>query len=230
MDVDLGLLYGKARERITGLVLEAGPSRWNDVVPAAPDWQVHDVVGHLRGVVEDALSGNMAGAPGDAWTAAQVERNRLKDVRVLLDEWTTDAPAFEGFLSSAGVMGAAGVIDVHTHEQDLRGALGEPATLPDDFARWALAVLVEGRAQAVAEAGLPALRAVTHEGDELGAADAPSVLRSSRFELFRTLLGRRSAAQVAALIDAAGGVEADAYVGALCVFGPRTEPLVEPTP
>lgn len=231
MDVDPGALYAQARQRITDLVQEVGPAHWMDEVPAVPGWNVHDVVAHLRGIVEDALAGNMAGAPGEAWTAAQVERGRVQDVRTLLDGWTNDAPAFEAFLSQAGPMGAAGAIDIHAHEHDLRGALTRPSELPDDAARWILATVLGGRLDAVASAGLPPLRVETDEGDAHGPPDAPSVLRASRFELFRAVLGRRSTEQIASMLaEVADGADRSAYVGPLCVFGPRTEDLVEPRP
>ncbi len=73
MDHDLGQLYESARVRITGM-LDGADDSLN--VAATPEWTVHDVIAHLSGVVEDALSGNLDGVTTDPWTAAQVERGR----------------------------------------------------------------------------------------------------------------------------------------------------------
>ena len=74
MIVDLGVLYGAARRRISALVAAPGLDD-GAVVPATPEWTVHDVIAHLSGIAVDGTTGNMEGAPGDAWTAAQVARN-----------------------------------------------------------------------------------------------------------------------------------------------------------
>ena len=77
--VDLGVLYRAARERISALVSEPGIDPLL-VVPATPAWNVHDVVAHVSGIAVDGTTGNMAGAPGDEWTAAQVARNADRTV------------------------------------------------------------------------------------------------------------------------------------------------------
>jgi uncharacterized protein (TIGR03083 family) len=228
MDPDLGDLYRQARGRITDLVLALDPSEYWETVPATPDWTIHDVVAHLRGIVEDAIAGNMDGAPGDAWTAAQVERGRDVDTQVLLADWNADAPFIEAVLSGPGGSGvSSAVFDIHTHELDLLGALGRPLDLPDEAGRWLTAGLADELVSAAQRRGLPTLRVVTGEGDEIGPADAATVLRVSRVELFRSRLGRRSRAQVAVLDW--GGADPTPYLQDLAIFGPREDPLVELT-
>jgi uncharacterized protein (TIGR03083 family) len=179
MSYDLGVSYKAARERVTALVEGADAAL---VVPATPAWTVHDVLAHLAGVTEDAAAGNMAGAPGDDWTAAQVERGRGRAEGDLLALWAEHAPRMEGLLSSPhGAMASAAVMDVHCHEADLRHALGLAAELPADFLGWAGATMRERFATQVIEAGLPAV--------EIGAGD---------FEWFRGRLGRRTEAEVCA--------------------------------
>jgi uncharacterized protein (TIGR03083 family) len=179
MSIDLGKAYGAARQRICALVSDdvAGVA-----VPATPEWNVHDVVAHVVGVAEDAATGNMAGAPGDEWTAAQVERGTSKTLTEMLAQWDLHGPIVESFLSSpAGESAAAALFDIHTHEADLRNALGLPAEMPAEMITWLGAAMRDGLAAAVAEAGLRPV--------DVGASD---------FELFRARLGRRTVDEVCA--------------------------------
>jgi len=223
-DVDLGGLYRSARQRITGLLTGGSGDLGRRPVPATPSWTVHDVIAHLRGVVEDALRGNTAGVATDPWTAAQVERHRGTTLADLLAQWAAEAPLVEAFLSSPdGARAERAVIDVHTHEADLRGALGLPPELPAPYGPWMVARLAAGVIDACASSGLPPLRIETVEGDAAGPATAEVVLRISRHELHRAVLGRRSREQVVAY-DWRGADPAP-YAANLAVFGPRTEPL-----
>lgn len=95
--IDLGQAYQQARLRICALVDNEDAGL---MVPATPEWRVHDVVAHLVGITEDALSGNMDGVTTDAWTAAQVERGRSKSVAELIEMWSSNAPLVEAVLSS----------------------------------------------------------------------------------------------------------------------------------
>lgn len=227
MTADLGALYRACRERITDTVLSADPSEWNLTVPATPEWTIHDVIAHLRGVVGDAIAGNMEGAPGDVWTAAQIARGANDDTQVLLEDWATEAPVFEGVLTASGGEGmvSSAVFDVHTHELDILGALRRPLTVPDAAGSWMTARLATGLVEVAAAAGLPALRVVTREGDDIGAADAVAVLTTTRVDLIRARFGRRSRAQVAALDW--GGADPTPYLDIYAIFGPRPDPLVE---
>ena len=177
MSYDLGASYRAARERISALLSGTDTTQR---VPATAGWAMHDVLAHLAGVTEDAATGNMTGAPGDAWTAAQVARGAGRADAELLATWAEHAPALEGLLSSPhGAAVSAAVMDVHCHEADLRHALGLAAELPADFLAWAAAAMRDRLAAQVAEAGLPAV--------EVAADD---------FEWFRGRLGRRTEAEV----------------------------------
>lgn len=69
---------------------EAG---WATTVPCSPEWTARDVLSHVSGIPDDALAGRTEGAPGEAWTAAQVERNRPFSVDELLDRWFGFGPS-----------------------------------------------------------------------------------------------------------------------------------------
>jgi uncharacterized protein (TIGR03083 family) len=123
VDRDFGQAYRFAREEIARVV----DGRDDGVrVPATPLWSVHDVIAHVAGVVEDGRQGNFDGAPGEAWTAAQVRRGAHKSTAQLLAEWAEGAPALEESLT-AGTASWHSTLDVVTHLCDLANAYGVPA-------------------------------------------------------------------------------------------------------
>ena len=226
MSTDLGGLYAAARGRITSILAELPPKAEGQVCPATPEWTVHDVLAHLRGITEDVRTGNLDGVTTDPWTAAQVQRHRETTMAELLAGWAADAPLVEAVLSAPGGEAVQrAVFDIHAHEADLRGALGMPGELPDEFGAWAAPIFAESLIAKACEHGLPEVQIVTHEGDHMGSANAPTVLRVSRFELFRSQLGRRSAGQVAAYDW--GTTDPSPYLAHYFVFGPRIDDLAE---
>ncbi|MEI7617005.1 MAG: maleylpyruvate isomerase family mycothiol-dependent enzyme [Actinomycetota bacterium] len=222
----LGLLYASARARITAMTAGLSDDAAAQTCPATPEWTVHDVVAHVRGITEDVRTGNLEGVTTDPWTAAQVARHQKTSLSDLLAGWAQDAPLLESVLSSGDPdVPIRAVFDLYAHEADLRGALGLEPSLPDDFGRWAIPIMAGGLVATVQTTDLPAVRVLTTEGDEIGPSDAPVTLRASRFELFRSLLGRRSAAQVAAYNW--GDVDPTPYLKHFFVFGPRDTDLVD---
>ena len=207
MSVDPGVLYRTCRERITALVRAPGVDE-SMVVPATPEWTVHDVIAHLSGIAEDATSGNMVGAPGDVWTAAQVARGKDRSLAELLDQWTTLAPFMEAVFSSPeGAPRLNGVFDVHTHEADLRNAFGLPVDVPADFVAWVAAMFRAGFADAVAAAGLP-----------------PVTVEASDLEWFRGRLGRRTEDEVRAY---GWSADPEPYLDTWFIFGRARQSLGE---
>jgi uncharacterized protein (TIGR03083 family) len=205
MSVDLGAMYRGARIRIGEMVSD-------DVghlpVAATPDWDVHDVVAHLTGIVDDALSGNMEGAPGDAWTAAQVARGHGRSVAEMVARWHEQAPMVEMMLSSPeGASRSAAVVDIHTHECDLLAALGLPVSVPDDVLAWIGESFRDGFASAAADAGLP-----------------PISVDVSDLELFRSRLGRRTIDEVRAY---AWSSDPEPYLDHWFIFGRAARSLGE---
>ncbi|HAP77173.1 MAG TPA: hypothetical protein DCR14_13945, partial [Acidimicrobiaceae bacterium] len=178
------------------------------VVPATPEWTVQNVIGHLSGISVDGVNGNMAGAPGDEWTAAQVERNRGRSIEELVDEWSQYGPLMEGFLSGpGGQMAGAAVMDIHTHEADLRHALGLPFEVPAEFLAWAGPQMRDGFHEQVAAAGLD-----------------PVDLDVDDLTLFRARLGRRTEDEVR---NYRWSAEPSPYLGAFFIFGRAARSLGE---
>ena len=121
---DLARLYRDTRERLTSLVAGLDGEALAAPVPACPGWQVQDVVAHLAAIVEDALAGRLTGPPSEEETAVQVARYKGLPMTQTLAGWTTGAPRFEEIISAFDIPPA--VIDVASHEQDIRGALSLP--------------------------------------------------------------------------------------------------------
>ena len=175
MDVDtadLAGMYRATRERLTGLVAGLDQTQLGIPVPASPGWSVADVMGHLAAIPEDALAGRLTGPPSEAETAIQVERFRGRPMAQTLAGWTDNAPRFEEIVAAFKVWPA--VIDVASHEQDIRGAVGQPGLRDTEVIRrlagWLvsqlrtpvpLRVTVEGTRFQVGPEGEPALELST---------------------------------------------------------------------
>lgn len=217
----IGEHYRASRRRLTGLLRAATPDDWQVPVPACPGWDVHDVVAHLTAVVVDANAGRLTGPPPPAVTAEQVARYRAVPPDALLAEWEAGAADFERAITALHIWPAA--IDVGSHEQDVRSALGRPGARDG-----ALVVEVARRLVEQLDCGVPLAVTFTDVGGTARSAAGegePLTLRTTAFEVFRFRLGRRTRAQVAAL-DWTPPPPA-AVLDGLFVFGPASRPVVE---
>jgi uncharacterized protein (TIGR03083 family) len=216
--VDLAGLYRDTRERLTALVSGLDGAALATPVPACPGWEVQDVVAHLAAVVEDALAGRLTGPPSEAETAVQVARYKGRPMTQTLTGWTTGAPQFEEAISAFNIPPA--VIDVASHEQDIRGALGLPGARDNEAIQQMAGWLLE-------RLRTPVPVCVTVEDAEFRAgpqAEPVLGLRTTRFEAFRWRMGRRSRDQLAAL-DWSG--DPAPVLDHLVVFGPARTDVIE---
>jgi uncharacterized protein (TIGR03083 family) len=223
--LDLGADYRTAREEVAALIRTLAPEQLAAEVPACPGWSVHDVVSHLTGVANDAVNGRLRGMPEPAQTAAQVAERAATPTSIVLREWERTASQYEAVLSKASSSSVATVVDVVVHEQDIRGAVGLPGNRANPLIDRAVERTLEHFASKVESAGLPAV--VVRDGDEVisGSAEAPVAYRTSVFEAFRAVYGRRSRSQIERRFS--GADEPGAYVPLLCVFGPAEEDIIE---
>jgi uncharacterized protein (TIGR03083 family) len=204
--IDPGGLYTDAQGRIATLARSLPADAFDRPVPACPGWRVHDLLAHLAGVAADFASGNMEGAPGDAWTAAQVDARRAWSLTQVLDDWAEATVTLAAALHQAGERAPAPpLFDLATHEQDLRGAVGAPRWHDDAMVAWGVPRIVRMLGRTLPEHGCPPLvlrvDGVEHTVGGLDrAGDAPTLgLDLSAFELFRSVFGRRSEAQLRTL-------------------------------
>jgi uncharacterized protein (TIGR03083 family) len=200
--VDCGRLYGEKRLELMALVRSLTADERATMVPATPAWSVQDVVAHVVGIAADLNALRFGGDDDpDAWTAAQVSTRRGRSVAELDDEWEREAVRFEEGLRLLGYeTGSHFVGDLLQHSQDVRAALGRDRLDDDEALAVGLDHYLDTFHTTLTTAAAGSV-VVSVEGETwtLGAGPEVASLATSRFELFRTLGGRRSAAQVAAL-------------------------------
>lgn len=195
---EVGAAYTGCFERITALTRGLDAEAAAALVPTCPAWSVHDVLAHVAGVVDDALAGRLDGVATDPWTAAQVDARRGRPVDDILDEWAANAPAFASVLDGIGESGRQAVLDVTTHEHDIRTALAAPGARDSDGVQVGFGWLVPRFVGAADEHGI-AVRVAVDEGPSWGDGGAGVTLRGERFELMRAMTGRRSLDQLRGL-------------------------------
>ncbi len=186
--------YRELRLRVSDVIGQTDASALARPAPATPGWRVHDVVAHLVGVPDDVVNGRLEGIASDPWTQAQVDKRIGCSPAEMLAEWEATAPAFEALLAGApGEIAGQALFDAATHEHDLRHAVGAPGARESD----AIAVGWEWIVDARTRQGGNALCFVI-DGDEQvsGTGDVVATIEAPRFELFRAVSGRRSAAEI----------------------------------
>jgi uncharacterized protein (TIGR03083 family) len=218
-EFDLAGLYRDTRARLAGLVAELDDAALATAVPACPGWAVRDVVAHVAAVAEDAVAGRITGIPSDEHNAGQLARLADAGANDLLELWAASAAQFEEIIGAFGVWPA--VIDVASHEQDIRGALGRPGARDCDAIR-------QGAVHLLNILSVPvALRVVLEDGEHLVGPDGDAAgltLSTTRFETFRWRMGRRSRAQLAGL-NWSG--DPALVLSHLCFFGPAGTDVIE---
>lgn len=221
---DLGALYRETRARLAELICGLDAADLGTRVPACPEWTVRDVLAHLVSIPEDAAAGRLTGIPTEEFTAQQVARFAGLPVPEILARWAASAPDFEQAVAAREVWPA--VIDLATHEQDVRGAVGQPGARD-------CAAIRQGIERLLTSIESPVRLRITTEdgtylaGPEVGAesTDGPLTLSTTRFEAFRWRMGRRSLAQLAAMTWSAEPPEG--LLRQLAIFGPAATDVRE---
>jgi uncharacterized protein (TIGR03083 family) len=222
---DYAQAYSALRSRVSDLVRTADPEQLERLAPAAPEWRVRDLVAHLSGITADVNAGNLDGVATDAWTARQVDTRRDWSIEQLLEEWDTEGAKVEAVMSSFPEVAIGQMTcDAATHEQDVRGGLERSGARDCDAVvigcDWGLQVLA-----GVADPADATLHVETGAGTTtVGTGTRQIGVRVDRFELFRTMTGRRSLEQIRSF-----GWDGDpaAELLVLPLFTPRATPLVE---
>ena len=193
-------LYADVRVRLSDLVRDLPDDRARTPVPGCPGWTVHDVVAHATGIVADVNAGNLDGATTDPWTDAQVAARRNRATADVLDEWAREAATFEPRLDEVPkALSRTLLIDLVTHEHDVRGALRLPGGRDTEAYAVARKGYAVGLAKALEERGLPGLRLDAPDWQfDAGPEPRVTVRAPDSFELFRALAGRRGLPQVLA--------------------------------
>ena len=190
---DHGEIWLATRQRVRDLLAGRTPAEMDRPVPAMPGLTVRDVLSGLLATGADALDGDLHatyGTPGGG---------RAPDARAgaeLLSAWDAQAAGVAALVRDDPRAGRL-LIDLVTHEHDLRGALDCPGARADDAVAIAVELLAREFAARMRGAGAPALRLTCEQwGYETAPPPCHAILVADRFELFRGFTGRRSAAEV----------------------------------
>lgn len=216
--------YTEAVESFVGFARTLTPEDWATPVPCTPLWTARQVLSHVSGLPDDGIAGRMEGAPGEAWTASQVERNADLSVDELLDRLLSHYELFAGVLDE--IDEGRPPFDCHSHEHDIRHAVAKPGNrdtaIIDDAAHLFPLTLSD----------LAGRLTITYDDGsvrEVGAVDASAAatLSISKFDMFRSRLGRRTPAQVRALDWDGDAAVIDEAIANWFVFGPSDVEIVE---
>lgn len=197
---DIARHYRAAHERLASFAFGLSAEQADTSVPGTPGWSVHDVLAHLAAIPTDGLAGRISGVPSDEQTATQVAERKDRDIAQLLDEWSPNVPAMcDG--AQAGLVPPNLAVDVLTHEQDIRGALGAPPALSAEELRFCTNLYAFGCGYGLKQAGVPPLAISATDTDfafTAGVGEPAASVRAAEFEFFRAFAGRRSRRQVEA--------------------------------
>ena len=141
-DPSISKLYIEAYESFMEFARTLSDDEWATAMQCTPEWTVREVLSHVAGVPDDGLAGRLDGFPSEPWTAAQIERNRDCSIAELLDRWDVQAADFASAIEAMGEVRPA--FDCHTHEHDIRQAIGRPGNRDTNIVEVAGARLAEG--------------------------------------------------------------------------------------
>ena len=191
--------YHELRTEVLDLVRSQDLTALEIVAPAAPEWRVRDLLAHLSGVCADVVNGNLDGVTTDAWTAAQVAPRRDWPVDRLLDEWEQEGTKVEAIIRGIPDLPDWNtfLFDAATHEQDIRGALGAPGRRDTDPIVALVDTIVDRVGQRLDDEGAGSIRFELDGRVRVAGNGEPATsLRTSSFEVFRAVTGRRSVTQL----------------------------------
>jgi uncharacterized protein (TIGR03083 family) len=207
-DVDCGAIYERTRGDFVALMRSCTDQELAVKVPATPEWLVRDVLSHVTGITAD-LNAQHFGTDAESWTAAQVWSRRNRSVDEVVDEWDREAPQFEDGLRIFGYeLGSHYVGDLLQHLGDVLHALGRSRPVDDDALAVALDFYLISFEQTLRDGATGAVRVCDGRHSwTLGSGEVVAAVTSTPYELFRSLGGRRSDAQIRAL-DWTGDLDA----------------------
>ena len=212
-------LYVNAHDSFVDFAGTLSDDDWTTSMQCTPGWTVRDVLSHVAGVPDDALAGRMDGAPGEAWTAAQIERNRDLSIPELLERWAVQVADFAAAIEALGEIRPP--FDCHSHEHDIRHAVGRPGNQDTVIIETAGSRLAEGFSTPfVVTIELDDGRSISSGGEGDSSAQGVALRNVSTFDLFRSRLGRRTRDQVRGFDWTGSNQDIDLVIDDWFTFGP----------
>jgi uncharacterized protein (TIGR03083 family) len=220
-------LYVESRDRLAALARDLDETRASTAVPACPGWDVHGVVSHLTGILDDISTGRLDDVGTPAWTESQVASRRDRPIRDVVEEWDALMGFAQATIPAMGEHGGTLASDVLSHEIDVCAALGVEPPVGTPAFEAAVDRHVGLLADRLVAAGLGPV-GILAGGRSWVVGDGQPVasVRVDAFELLRGLTGRRTRAQVA---DWDWDSMGDDYAAAWSAYGTPAEELDEPT-
>jgi uncharacterized protein (TIGR03083 family) len=174
---DIGGLYNEGRERLSEIVRQLAPTELATTVPACPEWTVQDVIAHLTGGCADVLAGNIAAVTTAEWADEHVRSRKDHTITQVLEEWSAVAPRLEAIAGTfPSPLPTLWILDLATHEQDVRGALERPGARETRGLVMAVDFLVrEGLHRQLVGRGLGTVSVRTPIGSWTVGGQAPSI-------------------------------------------------------
>lgn len=190
---DRGELWLGARQRIHDLLAQCATHHMTQPVPAMPGHTVRELIIRVVATERDALDGDIHST--HAGRRVGGPRSAQPDAK-LLAEWAAQASGVASLLRD-DPRATRLLIDLVTHEHDLRTALDCPGARDSDAVVFAVEWLAQEFSGRLRAAGVPALRMTCEQwAHDTGPPPYHAIIVVDRFELFRALTGRRSAAEV----------------------------------
>ncbi len=195
---DVAEVYLDTYHRFAAFGAELTEAEMAMPVDACPGWSAKDAIGHVTGIAVDLVSGAGQVATPDS-TERQVHERRGQPIEAVLEEWAGAIGPLTELLRAAGSGLTAVGIDLWSHEQDVRNAVGKPGGR-DAPGLWLTLKAAVAAHQKVQAADLPPMQLITGEKTwYLGAREgAEVVLDLDPYEAARMLMGRRTYEEIAA--------------------------------
>ncbi|HLN15207.1 MAG TPA: maleylpyruvate isomerase family mycothiol-dependent enzyme [Acidimicrobiales bacterium] len=195
--------YRTAQARLIGLISDEAAAV---EIPSCPGWTGRDVAAHLTGVAEAWVHNDLDGYASRRWTQAQIKRRAGQSLDAVAGEWTALVDELLPIMRAPTTFGHPAFMpnivfgDLVVHEHDVREALRARVPSDDEAVALALRGAIRRLERKLTKASAPALDLRPDElpGQRIGQGDALALVAGEPYELWRSLVGRRSRRQVEA--------------------------------
>ncbi len=215
-------LYADTRDRLLALVRPLSAEEAARPVPLTSGWTIAAVAAHVCGLNADVAAGMREGLGTDERTAHQVAIRAGRSVDEVCDEWLGHAPAMERAIGDDPFFGRRLAADLVVHLHDVEHALGRSVDPDDEATRSGARTYAARTPDRLAAVAHIAVTIELSDGSRFAPTDqrfGPEalILRAAPYDFLRSVTGRRSRRQVAAL-DWSG--DPTAVLDHLCPYGP----------